>query len=67
MQIDLFTKPSQKKQSQDTIIKYIKALVKFVGENHTNEITYVRLVPDELNEIQHYQKLLSNWTTQQKN
>ena len=28
---------------------------------------YVRLVADEPNEIQHYQKSLSNLTTQQKN
>ena len=44
MQIDLFTKPLQKNQSQDTIIKFIKTLVKFISENHTDEITFVRWV-----------------------
>ena len=68
MQVDLFTKPLQKKQSQDTITKFIKTLVKFISENHTDEIIYVRLVvADKPSEIQHYQKSLSNWTTQQKN
>ena len=67
MHIDLFTKPLQKKQSQDTIIKFIKTLVKVISENHTVEIMYVRLVADKPSEIQHYRKLLSNWTTQQKN
>ena len=67
MHIDLFTKPLQKKQSQDTIIKFIKTLVKVISENHTVEIMYVRLVADKPSEIQHYRKSLSNWTTQQKN
>ena len=67
MHIDLFTKPLQKKQSQDTIIKFIKTLVKVISENHTDEIMYVRLVADKPSEIQHYRKSLSNWTTQQKN
>ena len=68
MQIDLFTKPLQKKQSQDTITKFIKTLVKFISENHTDEIICVRLVvADKPSEIQHYQKSLSNWTAQQKN
>ena len=67
MHIDLFTKPLQKKQSRDTIIKFIKTLVKFISENHTDEIMYVRLVADKPSEIQHYRKSLSNWTTQQKN
>ena len=67
MHIDLFTKPLQKKQSQDTIIKFIKTLVKSISENHTDEIMYVRLVADKPSEIQHYRKSLSNWTTQQKN
>ena len=57
----------QKKQSQDTVIRFIKTLVKFISENHTDEITYVRLVAHGPNQIQHYRKTLSNWTTQQKN
>ena len=57
----------KKKQSQDTITKFIKTLVKFISENHTDEIMYVRLVADKSSEIQHYQKSLSNWTTQQAN
>ena len=67
MQIDLFTKPLQKKQTQDTIIKFIKTLVKFISENHTDKITCTGLVADEPHEIQQYRKSLSNWTTQQKN
>ena len=59
--------PLQKKQSQDTIIKCTKTLVKLLRENHTDEITYVRLVADGPNQIQHYRETLSNWTTQQKN
>ena len=43
--------PLQKKQSQDTIIKCTKTLVKLLRENHTDEITYVRLVDEEPNEI----------------
>ena len=57
----------KRKQSQGTITKCIKTLVKFISENHTDEIMYVRLVADEPSEIQHYRKSLSNWTTQQKN
>ena len=65
MQIDMFPKPLQKKKpSQNTITKFIKTLVKFISENHTGKI---RLVADKPSEIQHYQKSLSNWTTQQKN
>ena len=58
---------TKKKQSQDTITKFIKTFVKFISENHTDEIMYVRLVADKSSEIQHYQKSLSNWTTQQEN
>ena len=48
--------------------KLIKTLVKIISENHTEEIImYVRLVVDKPSEIQHYRKLLSSWTTQQKN
>ena len=48
--------------------KLIKTLVKIISENHTEEIImYVRLVVDKSSEIQHYRKLLSKWTTQQKN
>ena len=64
MQIDLFTKPLQKKQSQDTITKFVKSLVKFISENHTDEIMYVREVADKPCEMQHSQKSLFNWTTQ---
>ena len=32
----------------------MKTLVKFISENHTDEIAYVRLVTDVPNEIQHY-------------
>ena len=67
MPIDLFIKPLQKKQSQDTIKKFIKTLVKFISENQTDQIMYVRLVADEPSEIQYYRKSLSTWTTQQKN
>ena len=45
----------------------LKTLVKFIGENHTDEIMYVRLVADEPSKIQHCRKSLSTWTTQQKN
>ena len=41
----------KKKQSQDTITKFIKTLVKFISENHTDQIMYVRLVADEPSEI----------------
>ena len=57
----------KKKQSQDTITKFIQTLVKFISKSHTDEITYVRLVADEPSVVQHYRKLLSDWTTQQKN
>ena len=43
--------PLQQKQSQDTMIKCIKTLVKRLRENHIDEITYVRLVDEEPNEI----------------
>ena len=60
MQVDLFTKPLRKiaRKSQDTITKFIKTLVKFISENHTDKIMYVRLVDNEPREIQHYQKSL---------
>ena len=55
MQIDLFTKSLlQKKQSQDTITKFVTTLVKFISENHTDKIMYVRLVADRPSEIQLY-------------
>ena len=57
----------KKKQSQDTITKFIKTLVKFISENQTAQIMYVRLVADEPSEMQHYRKSLSTWTIQQKN
>ena len=57
----------KKKQSQDTITKFIKTLVKFISENHTDQIMYVRLVADKPSEIQHYRNSLSTWITQQKN
>ena len=57
----------QRKQSQDTITNLIKTLVKFISQNHTDEIIYIRLVADEPSERQHYRKTLSNWTIQQKN
>ena len=57
----------KRNQSQDTITKFTKTLVKFNSENHTDEVMYVRLVTDKLSEIQHYRKSLSNWTIQQKN
>ena len=66
MRIDLFTRPWQKKQSQDTIIKFIKTLVNFMSENHTDDITYVRSVADKPNEIQHYLESLPNSNTQEK-
>ena len=53
MQINLFTKPLQKKQGQNTIIKFKKTLVKLICEKHTDKISYIRLVADEPNEIQH--------------
>ena len=65
MQIDLFTRPLQKKQSQDTIIKFIKTLVNFMSENHTDDITYVRSVADKPNEIQHYLESFPNSNTQE--
>ena len=81
MQVDLFTKLFLKRKkdkktnkqtnnqtkNQDTIIKFIKILLKFVCENHTDEITYVRLVAHKSNETHHYRNSLSNSTTQQKN
>ena len=67
MQIDLLTKPLQKKKSQGTINKFIETLVTLFSENLTDEIMYVKLVADEPNEIQHYRESLSNWTKQQKN
>ena len=70
MLIDLFTKAwnlYKKKQSQDTINRFIKTLVKLFSENHTDKRMYVRLVADKPSEIQHYWKSLSDWTTQNKN
>ena len=58
---------TKKKQSQDTITKFIQTLVKFISKSHIDEIMYVRLVADEPSVVQHYRKLLSDWTTQQKN
>ena len=42
--MNLFTKPLQKKQGQDTITKFIKTLVSFISENQTDEIMlcYIR-------------------------
>ena len=42
--MNLFTKPLQKKQSQDTITKFKKTLVSFISENQTDEIMlcYIR-------------------------
>ena len=40
-------KPFQKKQSQDTINRFIKTLVKLFSENHTDKRMYVRLVADK--------------------
>ena len=57
----------KKKQSQDTITKFIQTLVKFISKSHIDEIMYVRLVAEEPTVVQHYRKLLSDWTTQQKN
>lgn len=54
MQIDLITKPLQKKAN--SIIKFTKKLVKFINENHADERTYVRLVADKPNQIQYYRK-----------
>ena len=56
----------KKKQSQDTTTEFIKALVKFCVENHTDEIIYVRIESEEPSEIQHYRKPLSTWITQEK-
>ena len=67
MQIDFFTKPLQKKKTQDIINKLKKSLVKFIDENHTDKIMYARLVTDQPSEIQHYGKSLSNSITQPKN
>ena len=38
-----------KKQGQGTMIKFIKTLIKFISEHHTDGKTYVRLVADKLN------------------
>ena len=55
MQIDLFTKPLQKKPpSEDAFTKFVKTLLKFISENQTDQIMYVRLAADEPREIQHY-------------
>ena len=82
MQVDLFTKLLLKRKkektqtnkqtnnqtkNQDTIIKFIKILLKFVCENHTDEITYVRFVAHNSNETHRYRKSLSNCSMQQKN
>ena len=53
----------KKNQSQDTINKFIKTLVKFISENHNDEIMYVKLVADEPNDIRHYRKSLSSCAT----
>ena len=82
MQVDLFTKLLLKRKkektqtnkqtnnqtkNQDTIIKFIKISLKFVCENHTDEITYVRFVAHKSNETHRYRKSLSNCSMQQKN
>ena len=38
-------------------MKFVKTFVKFINENHTDQIMYVRLVADEPSEIQDYGKL----------
>ena len=53
MPIDLFKKLLQKKQSQDSITKFITTLVKIISENHTDGIMYVKLMVDKPSEIQH--------------
>ena len=60
-----FTKT--KIQRQNTIIKFVKTLINFVSQNHTDKITHVRLVADEPNEIRHYRKSIFKSNTQQKN
>ena len=46
--MDSFTKSLQKKKKikvkKNATIKFIKTLIKFISENHTDEITYVRLL-----------------------
>ena len=64
---DQFVYQTFTKKSKDTITKFIKPLIKFVSEDHADEIMYARLVSDEPSEIQHYRKSLPTWTTQQKN
>ena len=54
---------TKKNQSQDTLNKFIKTLVKFVSENHNDKIMYVKLVADEPNDIRHYRKSLSSCAT----
>ena len=58
---------TKKIQRQNAIIKFMKALIKFISQNHTDEITYVRLAADEPNEMRYYRKSIFNWNTQQKN
>ena len=60
-----FTK--KKIQRQNTIIKFVKTLINFVSQNHTDKITHVRLLADEPNEIRHYRKSIFKSNTQQKN
>ena len=60
-----FTK--KKIQRQNTIIKFVKTLINFVSQNHTDKITHVRLVADEPNEIRNYRKSIFKSNTQQKN
>ena len=46
-EMDSFTKSLQKKKikvKKNAAIKFIKTLIKFISENHTDEITYVRLL-----------------------
>ena len=50
---------TKRKQSQDTITEFLKTLVKFINENHTDELVYVRLVAEEPSEIQYNRKSLS--------
>ena len=62
-----FTKKKKKIQKQKTIIKFVKTLINFISQNHTDKITHVRLVADEPNEIRHYRKSIFKSNTQQKN
>ena len=47
-EMDSFTKSLQKKKKikvkKNATIKFIKTLIKLISENHTDEITYFRLL-----------------------